>query len=112
MREWFNARSVRIGVVIVAVTGFNAGSVLASNTKSRSTQKAATETKQSDIRALEVGRGVEREMKGGEEHLYSIAIESGQYLDAVVEQRGIDVEVTVLTPDGKELFKVDSPNGT
>jgi tetratricopeptide (TPR) repeat protein len=29
----------------------------------------------------------------------------------VVEQRGIDVAVTLLGPDGKQILEVDSPNG-
>jgi CHAT domain-containing protein len=32
-------------------------------------------------------------------------------LNAVVEQRGIDVVVQVIAPDGKQLMEVDSPNG-
>jgi tetratricopeptide (TPR) repeat protein len=61
---------------------------------------------------LEAGKPIEREMKGAEEHVYSVDIDSQQYIDAVVEQRGIDVEVTLTSPDGKTLVKMDSPNGT
>jgi CHAT domain-containing protein/Tfp pilus assembly protein PilF len=65
-----------------------------------------------DIRKLEAGKPIEREMKGGEEHAYEIRLEAGQFLNAVVEQRGIDVVVLVIGPDGKPLLEVDSPNGT
>jgi CHAT domain-containing protein/Tfp pilus assembly protein PilF len=68
-------------------------------------------TTQANVRELEPGKAVEREMRGGEEHKYQISLEAGQYLDAVVEQRGIDVVVQVVGPDGRQLFEVDSPNG-
>src|SRR5205085_1849043 len=51
-------------------------------------------------------------MKGGESYVYQIQLAAGQYLGAVVEQRGIDVAVTVIAPDGKPLMEVDSPNGS
>ncbi|MEN3336130.1 MAG: hypothetical protein V7641_5495 [Blastocatellia bacterium] len=64
-----------------------------------------------DLRKLEVGKPLEREMQGGESHLYEIALDAGQYLYVVVEQRGMDVAVQVIAPDGKPLMEVDSPNG-
>jgi CHAT domain-containing protein/tetratricopeptide (TPR) repeat protein len=53
---------------------------------------------------------VERELKGGESHLYSINLAAGQFLHALVEQKGIDVEVLVFGPDGRQLSTADSPN--
>ena len=41
----------------------------------------------------------------------TIAIEAGQFLRAVVTQRGIDVVVTVTGPAAQKLAEVDSPNG-
>ncbi len=64
-----------------------------------------------EVRQLEVGRPTEREMVGGENHYYEIALADGQYLNVVVEQRGIDVVVRLLGPDSKQLIEVDSPNG-
>jgi len=61
---------------------------------------------------LEVGKPIERELKGGALHTYEIVLEVGQLLNAVVDQRGIDVVVQVIAPDGKPLMEVDSPNGT
>lgn len=112
MRTWTTIRSTWIGIVVLAGIPLHAGLPAAEAAVHKSAQTAAAETKQVDVRKLEVGRPIEREMKGAEGHLYSIAVDSGQYFSAVVEQRGIDVEVTVIAPDGKELFKVDSPNGT
>jgi CHAT domain-containing protein len=64
-----------------------------------------------DVRKLEAGKPIEREMKGGESHAYEITLAAGQYLYATVDQRGIDVAVQIITPDGKPLMEVDSPNG-
>src|SRR5262245_37576641 len=44
-----------------------------------------------DVRALELGKSIERELAGGQTHSYLIALAAGQYLHVVVEQRGIDV---------------------
>jgi CHAT domain-containing protein/tetratricopeptide (TPR) repeat protein len=53
---------------------------------------------------------VERELKGGESHAYSISLAAGQFLHALVEQKGIDVEVVLSGPDGRQLSVADSPN--
>src|SRR5262245_62160915 len=51
-----------------------------------------------DSISLEPGKPVERELSGGQAHSYKIAMISGQYAHIVVEQRGIDVAVTLFTP--------------
>jgi CHAT domain-containing protein/tetratricopeptide (TPR) repeat protein len=53
---------------------------------------------------------VTRELKGGETHSYRISLSSGQFLDAVVEQEGIDVVTAIFGPGGKQLTESDSPN--
>jgi hypothetical protein len=65
-----------------------------------------------DMRPLEPVKPIERELAGGQSHTYQITLTEGQYLRVVVEQRGVDVVVTLLSPDGKKLIEVDSPNGT
>jgi CHAT domain-containing protein/Flp pilus assembly protein TadD len=57
--------------------------------------------------SLEPGKPIERELSGGQSHSYKITTVSGQYLHIVVEQRGIDVAVALLTPDGKKIVEVD-----
>ncbi len=63
-------------------------------------------------RPLETGKPIERELAGGQQHLYQLSLSAGQYLHVVVEQRGIDVVVTLFGPTGQKLLEVDSPNGT
>ncbi|HJQ25263.1 MAG TPA: hypothetical protein VKA60_15190, partial [Blastocatellia bacterium] len=67
---------------------------------------------QTDTSVLVQGQAVEREMRGGEAHLYRIALKQGEYLHVAVEQKGVDVVVRLFGPDGKQLTEVDSPNGT
>ncbi|HKQ77181.1 MAG TPA: CHAT domain-containing tetratricopeptide repeat protein [Blastocatellia bacterium] len=75
-----------------------------------STIGALTNT-QSQTQRMEPGRPVERELKGGEVHQYQVEMEAGQFLHAIVDQRGIDVVVIVFAPNGQKVFEVDSPNG-
>ncbi|MES1243460.1 MAG: CHAT domain-containing protein [Acidobacteriota bacterium] len=60
---------------------------------------------------LEVGRPLERELKGGEGHVYEFELKAGEYAHAVADQRGIDVAARLIGPDGKLVIRVDSPNG-
>jgi len=65
-----------------------------------------------DVRPLVPGVPIERELAGGEAHSYQVALASGEYLHVVVEQRGIDVIVTVFGPDGQQLADVNKTNAT
>ncbi len=60
----------------------------------------------------EPGKPVERELSGGQSHSYKITAISGQYLQIVIEQRGIDVAVALFTPDGKKIGEVDGERAT
>lgn len=65
-----------------------------------------------ELKSLEVGQLVLRELKGGQSHSYEISLAAGQFAHVVVEQKGIDVVVKLFTPDGRLITEVDSPNGT
>ena len=64
-----------------------------------------------EAQVLEPGKPVERELKNGETHAYQIVLSVGQFLDAAVNQRGVDLVVRVFAPDGSKLAEIDSPNG-
>ncbi|HEV2763776.1 MAG TPA: erythromycin esterase family protein [Pyrinomonadaceae bacterium] len=51
-------------------------------------------------------------MQGGDTHKYQVPLSAGQYLKVLVDQRGVDVVVAALGPDGVKISEVDSPNGT
>jgi len=54
---------------------------------------------------------VERELAGGDLHVYRAEVAAGRPLLVTVEQEGIDVVVVAVSPGGGELPPVDSPNG-
>src|ERR1044071_7552310 len=58
---------------------------------------------------LEVGAALVRQIGGGEAHGYRVEARPGKRLLATVDQRGIDLVVEVLAPDGRTLIAVDSP---
>ena len=58
------------------------------------------------------GGRLERTLAGGEAHVYSVELAAGEFLRAVVDQRGVDLLVRLDGPDGDRLFEGDSPNGT
>lgn len=59
-----------------------------------------------------VGQPLSVTMAGGETHRYRVTLGTGQYLRVVVEQQGIDVTVTLISPGGARLLEVDSPNAS
>lgn len=66
---------------------------------------------QENVTPLKGGKPIERELAGGQTHSYSVTLETGQFLRAVFNQRGIDIVVTASGPDQKKIVDVDSPNG-
>ena len=64
------------------------------------------------IRAvLETRSPHEDTIAGGQPaHAYQVELEEGQFLDLMVDQRGVDVVVDVLSPSGDRITRVDSPN--
>ena len=65
-----------------------------------------------ETQSLEPTKPIERELNCGGTHTYQIALEAGQFLDAAVNQRGVDVVVRLFAPDGHKIIDIDSPNGT
>src|SRR5262249_26954711 len=64
-----------------------------------------------DVTTLDSTKPVEREMKGGETHVYQVRLPSGQFINISVEQRAIDVAVDLLDPNEKQINTQDGPNG-
>ncbi|MCI0662991.1 MAG: hypothetical protein L0220_18135 [Acidobacteria bacterium] len=69
---------------------------------SPSLQASAPQTAQ-ESNSLELGKPIERELSGAQSHFYKITVTSGQYLEIIVDQRGVDVVVTMgcLCPAGR-----------
>ena len=61
---------------------------------------------------LQLGSPIERELQPGRPHEFTIELQENNFIQLVVEQRGIDVIVKVFSPAGKSLGEFDTPNGT
>src|SRR5215813_7943913 len=60
-----------------------------------------------DSQPLSLGSPIERELPGGQTHIYRIALSAGQFALVEVEQRGADVSLAASGPDGKEFASVN-----
>jgi len=54
---------------------------------------------------------LEREVASQEKHSYSLDLLANDYVHVKVVQRGIDVVVSIVGPDGRKVLQMDSPNG-
>ncbi|MBI4747226.1 MAG: tetratricopeptide repeat protein [Acidobacteria bacterium] len=66
---------------------------------------------QSQSAAYDFQNPTQREMRGGETHTYTFKLKANELMRLVIEQRGIDVVLRWLGPDGTVLDEVDSPTG-
>ncbi|HWQ31896.1 MAG TPA: CHAT domain-containing tetratricopeptide repeat protein [Blastocatellia bacterium] len=64
-----------------------------------------------DAATLRPGTMTEREIRGGEIHSFQVQLSAGEFLYLVVEQKGVDVVVTMLAPNGQPLARSDCLNG-
>ncbi|HEX6283647.1 MAG TPA: tetratricopeptide repeat protein, partial [Pyrinomonadaceae bacterium] len=55
-----------------------------------------------------VGEPVTRELRGGEEHVYTLTLKAGEYARIAIEQKGIDVVLTLFDADRKPFLEVDN----
>ncbi len=60
---------------------------------------------------LQPGKPLESELAAGRTDAYLVRLSANQIAHVVVEQKGVDLVLSVLAPDGTPLFSVDSPNG-
>lgn len=67
---------------------------------------------QEQPRPIMLNSPIERELSGGQTHVYTINLNVNQIARVVAEQKGVDVVVSIIAPDGTTLFDVDSPGGS
>ncbi len=60
---------------------------------------------------FEIGKPIERELRGGSKDVYVLNSPSGHYVNLVVDQKGIDIVLRLKDPKGSQVIEVDSPNG-
>src|SRR2546425_2266961 len=61
---------------------------------------------------LQPGRPIERTLSVGQLHTYTVNLEREQFVQLVVDQRGIDVVIRTFSASGQRLGEFDSPNGS
>jgi len=61
-----------------------------------------------DVRPLEQGHTVKRELSGAQRHIYRLRLGAAQFLKATIEQQGIDVVAQVSEADGAQILEFDS----
>src|SRR5262249_51993990 len=61
-----------------------------------------------EIRPLEPGKPIKRELADGQQHTYRLRLSTDQFLRVIVEQQGLDVLVQVAGAGGRQLLKFDS----
>src|ERR1043166_5271784 len=66
-----------------------------------SSQRAERPERRGDgVRPLVLGAPIDRDLRGNESHAYELTLHADDYAEVIVEQRGIDVVVTLSTPEG------------
>jgi CHAT domain-containing protein len=66
--------------------------------------------RQAQAKSLSEFSAGEHELKGGETQSYRINLRAGEFLTALVEQKDIDVTVSLFGPGGAKIADTDSPN--
>jgi CHAT domain-containing protein len=61
-----------------------------------------------DLAGLVIGQPVEARLTNSEQHSYPLTLTTGQYIEAALEQRGVDVIVILQAPDGKAVAQFDT----
>jgi CHAT domain-containing protein len=63
------------------------------------------------VRTLAAGEVLTRHMDAGATHVYELTLAAQQFAEIVIEQKGVDVEVRAISPDGTPYVLTDNPNG-
>ena len=66
---------------------------------------------QDTSRLLELGKPIERELRGGEIHTYRIDVEPGQFIRIIIEKKGMAAAGALIGPDGKLIAIAERTNG-
>ncbi|MEW6127172.1 MAG: CHAT domain-containing tetratricopeptide repeat protein [Acidobacteriota bacterium] len=64
-----------------------------------------------DATTLELATLIEREIAPLQSHIYQLSLAQAQFASFAIKQTGIDIAITVLAADGKQLLKVVPQSG-
>jgi hypothetical protein len=62
------------------------------------------------IARLKLHQPIERAFGPGQTDLFSVDVAAGQFLHVEAEQKGVDIIVAIVAPNGKVAVTTDSPN--
>lgn len=65
---------------------------------------------QGDAQELPQNQPVERELTGGQTHIYRVNLAVNEFLQVRVEQKGVDISIKLYGPQRELLAQMDSPN--
>jgi CHAT domain-containing protein/tetratricopeptide (TPR) repeat protein len=74
------------------------------------TGRPSSTTQNPPIQKLEINNRLDRQMRGGESHLYQLSLAAGQYARVSLEHKNLDVSILIFAPDGKRLAESNYPN--
>src|SRR5262245_29746595 len=60
-----------------------------------------TNTNGEDLTTLEFGKLIERELAGGQKHIYQIVLSQGQFMKVEISDSGVDVSLLFQLPNGE-----------
>src|SRR5262245_11655137 len=109
----FVALSLFSNILPIAISPQTPGSVAgqAQHSARETTNPQNGVVAENDVRPLEQGHSVKRELSGGQRHSYRLRLGADQFLKAIIEQQGIDVVAQISGPDGARILDFDSEGG-
>jgi CHAT domain-containing protein/Tfp pilus assembly protein PilF len=64
-----------------------------------------------DVSNLVLNQSIEKQIKGGETHSFSVQLSPNQTARIEVEQKGVDVSLAGYKPNGERFVEMESPSG-
>ena len=95
---------------VLLAGGLLLGLMAARDLESASQSQPPNVPAESVARRLEPGKPAIRDIEAGQVHTYDVVLVEGQYAHLVVDQRGIDLIVTISGPDARPVTESDSLN--
>src|SRR5436853_216291 len=105
------SRSVKSMLILILIVELFFGSLINVMCKTLPGSTPYQEEKRAEGTVLELDKPISREMKGGESQSFKIKLLNNQFIHLLVDQRGIDVVVTLYDENDQKIAEIDSPNG-
>lgn len=104
-------RAARLGLTVGPLILLMTAAASVRPTALTQDQPTRLPTQDATARLLTRDAPSQRRLAAGEVHAYRVQLRTGEYLEATIDQRGIDVAARMLDPSGAVLREFDSPTG-